>query len=62
MPEIVAHKIAKILLERRGFGFYPEPMEAGQDAYDITLEALNEADAIIEAFPVLIQTSALISD
>jgi hypothetical protein len=40
-------RIARVLLERRGFGFYEDPMEGGQDAYDLTLEALVEADAVI---------------
>lgn len=44
-------RIALILLSRRGFGFYLDPMEGGQDAYDLTMEALDEADAIISVLP-----------
>lgn len=44
-------RIALMLLSRRGFGFYLNPMEGGQDAYDLTLEALDEADAIITVLP-----------
>lgn len=40
-------EIARALLARRGFGFYSDPMESGQDAYDITGEALEEASALI---------------
>jgi hypothetical protein len=43
-------EIARVLLDRRGFGFYLDPMEGGQDAYDLTLEALAEADAILALF------------
>ena len=40
-------EIARVLLDRRGFGFYLDPMEGGQDAYDLTLEALADAAAIL---------------
>ena len=42
-------RVAQALLDRRGFGFYLDPMEGGQDAYDITLDALEEARAAIAA-------------
>ncbi len=39
--------VARTLLDRRGFGYYNDPMEGGQDAYDITMDALEDADAIL---------------
>jgi hypothetical protein len=33
--EEVAKRIAEALVDRRGFGWYDNPMEGGQDAYDI---------------------------
>lgn len=44
-------KIAMVMLARQGFGFYSDPMEGGQDAYDITQDALADADAIIAVLP-----------
>lgn len=41
--------VAQALLHRRGFGFYTDPMEGGQDAYDISIEALAEAEVAIAA-------------
>lgn len=46
--------IARILLSRRGFPFCDDPRESGQDAYDITMEALDEADAILSSGVVTI--------
>lgn len=40
---------ARALLERRGFGFYTDPMEDGQDAYDISCEALEEVRVVLKA-------------
>lgn len=40
-------EIATRLLDVRGFGFYTDPMEGGQTAYDISLCALEEARAIL---------------
>lgn len=40
-------QIAAELCASRGFGFYTEPAEGGQDAYDISCEALREADNIL---------------
>src|SRR5678815_5306723 len=37
------------ILHRRGFAFYKDPMEGGQDAYDISCEALLEAEAALTA-------------
>ncbi len=43
-------KIAQKLLERQAFGYYTDPMEGGQDAYDISCATLDEADFIINNF------------
>lgn len=45
----VVEAMARALLARRGFGFYTNPMEGGQDAYDISCEAIEEARAAIRA-------------
>lgn len=50
--------IARILLSRRGFPFCDDPMESGQDAYDITLEALDEAEAILASGVVTVVDTA----
>lgn len=42
--------VARALLGCRGFGFYLDPMEGGQVAYDISCEALSEAEAAIAAY------------
>lgn len=44
--------VARALLKHRGFGFYDDPVEGGGDAYDITLNALDEADAVLAALAV----------
>jgi hypothetical protein len=41
--------VARALLNHQGFGFYTDPMEGGQDAYDISCEALVEAQIAITA-------------
>lgn len=40
---------AEAILTRRGFGYYTDPMEGGQDAYDISCEAREEAIAALKA-------------
>ena len=45
----MVERAAIAILDRRGFGFYIDPMEGGQDAYDISCEALNEARAALSA-------------
>lgn len=40
---------ARAVLALRGFGFYSDPMEGGQDAYDISNEALIEARVCLGA-------------
>jgi hypothetical protein len=50
----LAEEIAQVLCNLRGFGFYTDPMEGGQDAYDISCEALREAEAIL-AIPRIAQ-------
>jgi hypothetical protein len=40
---------AEAILSRRGFGFYTDPMEGGQDAYDLSCEAREEAIAALKA-------------
>lgn len=44
-------KIATALLASRGFGFCTDPAEGGQDAYDLTLQALEEARAVAAILP-----------
>jgi hypothetical protein len=41
--------IARAILERQGFGFYTDPMEGGQDAYDITRAALEDGAVALTA-------------
>lgn len=41
--------IARGILNIGGFGFYRDPMEGGQDAYEITCEALIDAQAAARA-------------
>lgn len=40
--------IATALCHRRGFGFYTDPTEGGQDAFDISSDALEDARLIYE--------------
>jgi len=47
MREALLEQIATALLDVRGFRFYSDPMEGGQDAYDISLQALEEARALL---------------
>lgn len=42
-------RAAEALLARRGFGFYTDPMEGGQDAYDLSLEAIDEVRIVAAA-------------
>lgn len=44
-------RAAQALVERRGFGWYEDPMEGGQDAYDICLEALDDARTVLTQCP-----------
>jgi hypothetical protein len=37
--------MARAAVERRGFAWVTDPMECGQDAYDICVEALDDATA-----------------
>lgn len=45
--EALVVEVAVAILARRGFGFYACPMEGGQDAYDISCEAIEEARAAL---------------
>lgn len=38
---------AMALVDRRGLGWYEDPMEGGQDAYDICLEAMEDARTVL---------------
>ena len=40
--EDLVEAVVRRRLSARGFGFYLDPMEGGQDAYDITMEEMNE--------------------
>lgn len=52
--EALVERMAEAILARRGFGFYTDPMEGGQDAYDISCETIEEARAALAAAePVL---------
>jgi hypothetical protein len=42
-------RAASALLARQGFAFYDNPMDGGQDAYDLSMEALEDARAVIKA-------------
>jgi hypothetical protein len=48
---------AEAILSRRGFGYYTDPMEGGQDAYDISLEAREEATAALKAAGQLVAST-----
>lgn len=41
--EVLAEEMARAVLDSRGFNYYTDPMEGGQDAYDISMQALEEA-------------------
>lgn len=41
--------VAQAILDRRGYGFYTDPMEGGQDAYDLSMDAVDEAEDIVRA-------------
>ncbi|MDR3502910.1 MAG: hypothetical protein P4L79_10030 [Legionella sp.] len=41
---------ARAILDRQGFGFYTDPMVDGQDAYDISCTAIDDARAAITAY------------
>ena len=48
-PKREDERAAEALCERRGFGFYTDPMEGGQDAYDISMDALEDVRVVREA-------------
>ena len=41
--------VARAILDHQGFGFYTDPMEGGQDAYDISMDAVTVAEHIVMA-------------
>lgn len=41
--------VATAILTHQGFGFYTDPMEGGQDAYDLSMDAVEVADDIVKA-------------
>lgn len=41
--------VARALLDLKGYGFYTDPMEGGQDAYDFSMEAVDHAEHIVMA-------------
>lgn len=45
-PDLTAQIIAHEVCMRRGFGFYMTPDEGGQDAYDISMEAIADVEYI----------------
>lgn len=49
--------IAKALVAYRGFGWYDDPVEGGQDAYDICQQAVEEAWAAVSAVPLWARAS-----
>jgi hypothetical protein len=44
--------LAMAICEFRGFGYYTDPMEGGQDAFDISQEAYREADYLRTKFDI----------
>jgi len=54
-------EIARTMLNRQGFEFYDDPMEGGQNAYDISCEALDCADAIL-AGPIAVLLRGLVCE
>jgi hypothetical protein len=49
----LVEQIAMELCAMRGFGFYTDPMEGGQDAYEISCEALREAGHLFDKFEIV---------
>lgn len=47
--ERASHIGAAMLCSCRGFGYYTDPMEGGQDAYDISMEAYREIRVVYGA-------------
>lgn len=41
--------VARAILDRQGYGFYTDPMEGGQDAYDLSMDAVDTAEDIVKA-------------
>ena len=41
--------VAKAILDHQGYGFYTDPMEGGQDAYDLSMDAVDTAEDIVKA-------------
>lgn len=52
IDQTMMYEIAMALCDIRGFGFYTDPMEGGQDAYDISMQALFEAEQLIKRFVI----------
>src|SRR6185437_9936368 len=49
IPERAVEAAAQAYVDRRGFRWVEDPMECGQNAYDICLEALAGAEAALTA-------------
>lgn len=49
MSDHDAATAASAMLAHQGYGFYTDPMEGGQDAYDMSMEMLDLAQAAVNA-------------
>ena len=50
--DVTAEDLACRLCNMRGFAFYADPLEGGQDAYDISMEALREAEELLRNYEI----------
>ncbi len=50
LDEDAVERVAMALVHSQGFGWYDNPMDGGQDAYNICLAALDDARVAIAAY------------
>jgi hypothetical protein len=54
---VTVEELAAQLCDMRGFGYYTDPMEGGQDAYDISCDAEREARALLAKYSITKRTT-----
>jgi hypothetical protein len=54
---VTVEELAAQLCDMRGFGYYTDPMEGGQDAYDISCDAEREARALLAEYSITRRTT-----
>lgn len=59
--QAVLERMAEAVLTRHGFGFARTPMDDGQDAYDITCDAVEDARAAYAVAHDAIRREALLA-